>query len=444
MRDWIGRLVSIAAIAGVGALVTGFAFGAAFAAIFLFVFLVIAVALALRARARLAGWLRQPSADEIPDDDGTWGDIYARLHRILREQTASRASLSHALWRFRQAGEAMPDGVIVLDGANRIEWMNPSAEGHFGLTFKRDRSQAITNLIRHPAFVGYLDAQHYGEPLLLKGAGDAERVLSIQLVPYGNHEKLLLSRDVTRWERLESMRRDFIANVSHELRTPLTVLRGFLETLSDARDADEKVYRRSLELMTGQAERMQRLVEDLLMLSRLEDSRYPLKEEPIDVPALLAAVLAETEGINRGEHRIASRAEPAWLVANREEVRSAFTNLVTNAIRYTPAGGDISVTWAVEDGEPTLRVRDNGEGIAPEHIPRLTERFYRVDRSRSRSSGGTGLGLAIVKHVLQRHQARLAIESEPGRGSTFSCVFPATRLVEPSGRLASVTPIRAA
>jgi two-component system phosphate regulon sensor histidine kinase PhoR len=444
MPDWTGRLASIAAIAAVGALLTGFVAGAAFAALFLFVFLVVAVALALRARARLAAWLAHPSADEMPDDEGTWGEIYARLHRMLREQSASRASLSHALWRFRQAGEAMPDGVLVLDADDRIEWMNPSAEDHFGLTFKRDRGQAVTNLIRHPAFVGYLEAQRFGEPLLLRGPAEADRVLSVQLVPYGQHEKLLLSRDVSRWERLEAMRRDFIANVSHELRTPLTVLRGFLETLSDARDSDEKLYRRSLELMTGQAERMQRLVEDLLMLARLEDSRYPLKEEAVDVPALVHSVLAEAEGLNQGRHRIDFRIEPVWLHASREELRSAFSNLVTNAIRYTPPGGDILVTWGMEGGEAVLRVRDNGEGIAPEHIPRLTERFYRVDRSRSRSSGGTGLGLAIVKHVLQRHQARLEIASEPGQGSTFSCLFPSARIAPASGRVAEVAPIRAA
>lgn len=344
MRDWIGRLVSIAVIAGTGALLTGYVAGAAFAAVFLFAFLMIALSLALSARARLARWLANPFADEMPGDEGVWGDIYARLRRLFRQQSSSRANLSHALWRFRQAGEAMPDGVIVLDGSNRIEWMNPSAEAHFGLTFKDDRGRAITNLVRHPSFGGYLDAQHYGEPLAIKGPGEADRSLSVQLVPYGDHEKLLLSRDVTRWERLESVRRDFIANVSHELRTPLTVMAGFLETLSDARETDEKLFRRSLDLMTGQAERMQRLVEDLLMLSRLEDSRYPLREEPIDVPALIGSVLVEAESLDRGEHRIASRLEPAWLLANREEVRSTVSNLVTNAIRYTPTGGDVVVT----------------------------------------------------------------------------------------------------
>ncbi len=428
MPPWTGRLVSIAAIGGAGALLTGVLVGAWFAALFLFVYLLIVVSIGLAARARLARWLADPSIDDMPEDTGPWEEIYARLHRILREQAASRTSLSHALWRFRQAGEAMPDGVIVLDEDDRIEWLNPAAEGHFGLSFKGDRGQPVTNLIRHPAFVAYLEARQYGEPLTLRGTVEGERVLSLQLVPYGSHEKLLLTRDVTRWERLEATRRDFVANVSHELRTPLTVLMGFLETLSDAREADEKLYRRSLELMTAQAERMRRLVEDLLMLARLEDSRYPLTEEPVDVAALLRSVVAEAEGLSRGQHRITADIEPARILASREEIASAFANLVNNAVRYTPAGGDIRVTWAVEGGEPTLRVRDNGEGIAPEHIPRLTERFYRVDRGRSRSTGGTGLGLAIVKHVLQRHQARLAIESTPGKGSTFSCVFPASRL----------------
>jgi two-component system phosphate regulon sensor histidine kinase PhoR len=395
---------------------------------------VITVSIGLRDRARLARWLRNPNLEEIPEGEGPWSDIYAKLHRMHRQQKESRASLSHTLWRFRQGAEAMPDGVLVLDADNRLEWLNPSAEAHFGMTLQRDRGQPVTNLIRHPAFVGYLEGQHFAEPLILKGPGEVDRILAVQLVPFGDREKLLLSRDVTRWERLEAIRRDFIANVSHELRTPLTVVKGFLETLNDAQHTDEKLYRRSLALMTDQADRMHRLVEDLLTLSHLEDTRTPLREEPVDVPALLQTVLAEAESLNRGEHRIASDIAPGWLLANRDELRSAFSNLVTNAIRYTPPGGEITVTWGIESGEPVLRVRDNGEGIAPEHIPRLTERFYRVDRGRSRASGGTGLGLAIVKHVLVRHQARLAIESEPGKGSAFACVFPAARMASPSAR----------
>ena len=346
--------------------------------------------------------------------------------------------------RFRDAAEAMPDGVIVLDADNHIEWMNPAAERHFGISLDNDRRQPITNLLRQPALLDYIDGQHFGDPMQLKELGDSDRIFSIQLVPYGDQQKLLLSRDVSRWERLEAMRRDFIANVSHELRTPITVMKGFLETLTDAREQDDRLYRRSMELMTEQAERMQRLVEDLLMLSRLEDSRYPLREESIDVPALVRSVLMDAEALNRGQHRLHQETERVWLHGSRDELRSALSNLVSNAIRYTPPGGDIDVHWGLEDGKPVFRVKDNGEGIAPEHIPRLTERFYRVDRSRSRSTGGTGLGLAIVKHVLQRHQAHLEIESEPNQGSTFRCVFPAARITPASDTKAEITPIRAA
>ncbi len=431
MRDWIGRFLLIAAIAGTATLAAGYAPGPAWAAGLAFAAFLLALGFALRERARLARlarWLARPAPGDMPDESGPWDDLYARLHRAFREQRETRGNLSHALWRFRQAAEAMPDGVLVLDGEHRIEWMNPAAEAHFGIAFRRDRGQAVTNLIRHPGFVAYLDSRHYAEPLLLKGPAEGDRILSVQLVPYGEREKLLLSRDVTRWERLEQMRRDFIANVSHELRTPLTVMRGFLETLSEAGEADGKLRRRSLELMTDQSERMQRLVEDLLQLSRLEDSRYPLREEAVDVPALVAAVVAEGESLSGGRHRLAATIGRAWLHASREELRSAFTNLVTNAIRYTPPGGRIEVTWGLEGGEPVMRVKDDGEGIAPEHVPRLTERFYRVDQSRSRASGGTGLGLAIVKHVLQRHQGQLEIESAPGLGSAFACRFPASRL----------------
>ena len=444
MRDWSVRLLPIAALAVAGALISGLLLGAFAAAAFILVVLLAALALEYRQLHRLSRWLASASLKDVPDAQGPWGELYAALYRVLRQQQRTQASLARTLVRFRQAGEAMPGGVVVLDGENRIEWMNPSAEDHFGLALKHDRQRAITNLVRHPMFAGYLDARHYGEPLTLKGLGESERILSVQLVPYGDNEKLLLSRDVTRWERMESMRRDFIANVSHELRTPLTVMKGFLETLTEARGEDERVYLRSLELMTDQAERMQRLVEDLLMLSRLEDSRYPLREEPIDVPALIQSVLRDGESLNRGQHRISSRLDPAWMVGSREELRSAFSNLLSNAIRYTPPGGDILVSWTLENGAPAFRVRDNGDGIAPEHIPRLTERFYRVERSRSRSSGGTGLGLAIVKHVLQRHQGRLDIASELGEGSTFSCLFPASRAAPASGHTAEVTPIRVA
>ena len=432
MPPWTGRFLALAFLAfGLGFAAGHFA-GAAWGAAAALAPVLAVLAFHLRERERLKRRLADPDGADPSDAHGTWGDIQALLHRLLREQSRTRASLSHALWRFRQAAEAMPEGVMVLDGTDRIEWMNPAAEGHFGLTVKGDRQQVVTNLIRHPSFGDYLAARNWGEPLVLKGPSEGDRILLVMLVPYGRDEKLLLSRDVTRWERLEAVRRDFVANVSHELRTPLTVLKGFLETMTDADPGDEKTRQRALALMTDQADRMQRLVEDLLMLSRLEDSRYPLKEEPVDVAALCAAIVAEGENLSAGRHRLTLAAAPQRLTGSREELRSAFTNLVTNAVRYTPPGGAIAVEWSVAGGEPVLRVTDQGEGIAPEHIPRLTERFYRIDRGRSRATGGTGLGLAIVKHVMARHQGRLEIESEIGKGSTFACRFPATRLAPPA------------
>jgi two-component system phosphate regulon sensor histidine kinase PhoR len=249
-------------------------------------------------------------------------------------------------------------------------------------------------------------------------------------VPYGDRDKLLLSRDITRWERMETTRRDFVANVSHELRTPLTVLGGFLETLSDMREPDPDMLRRSLQLMSEQSTRMQRLVEDLLTLSKLEGAQNPLRDEFADLPEIVRSLFREAQALSGGRHRFSLRIEHHdGLKGSAEELRSALSNLISNAVRYTPEGGEIEVSWCKRDAEPVFAVRDTGIGIEPHHVPRLTERFYRVDRSRSRATGGTGLGLAIVKHVLSRHQARLEVESEPGKGSTFSVVFPSARSV---------------
>jgi two-component system phosphate regulon sensor histidine kinase PhoR len=239
----------------------------------------------------------------------------------------------------------------------------------------------------------------------------------------------VISRDITRWERLEAMRRDLVANVSHELRTPITVLAGFLETLNDQVEPDPVMQKRAMELMTQQTTRMQNLVEDLLTLSRLENARGPASEQRVDVPRLVHAMHHEALALSARRHQITLEVdESLWLVGAENELRSIFLNLITNAIRYTPAKGSIAISWhAAEDGGAVFSVRDTGIGIAPEHIPRLTERFYRVDRSRSRETGGTGLGLAIVKYALSHHQARLDIQSEPDQGSTFSATFPARR-----------------
>jgi len=386
----------------------------------------------LRNIALLRRWLRNPVPEAVPQGSGAWDGIFAEFYRMLRRQRQSESRLTATLEDFQQAGAAMPDGLVILNAADRIEWCNPVAEQHFGLDRARDLGQSITFLVRRPQFAEYLHSQEYSEPLTLRQSRGSDYILSVQLVPYGDRQKLVISRDVTDFERVETMRRDFIANVSHELRTPLTVLCGFLETISESRNAEGELLRRALPLMAEQARRMQRLVEDLLTLSRLESSHNVPREEKVDVPNLVRALYNDAVALSGGRHRIVlDVACDDWLLASEEELRSAFSNLISNAIRYTPERGELTISWGRRLAEAVFSVRDTGIGIAPEHISRLTERFYRVDRSRSRETGGTGLGLAIVKHVLNRHHGRLEIESEPGKGSTFTAVLPAQRLLPP-------------
>jgi two-component system phosphate regulon sensor histidine kinase PhoR len=433
VKIWGNFLLILLALALAGLLAWPFAGPAVAVAVFAAGLLALAAA-HYRHIGMLRRWLRDPAPDHVPQGWGIWDRIFADLYRMLRRQRQGEARLAAALEDFRRAGSAMPDGMVILDAQDRIEWCNPTAESHFGIERERDRRQGITNLVRQPQFIDYLHAQSYGEPLVLRLTRESEIILSVQLVPYGDRQKLVISRDITDLERVETMRRDFIANVSHELRTPLTVLGGFLETI-DAQNADDpRLLKRSLPLMIDQASRMQRLVEDLLTLSKLESSHNPPREEPVNVPGLVRALYQDALALSAGRHRILlDLGADDWLVASEEELRSAFSNLISNAVRYTPDGGEVVIAWQRRGNEAALSVRDTGIGIAAPHLPRLTERFYRVDRSRSRETGGTGLGLAIVKHVLNRHQARFEIASEPGRGSTFSAVFGAERLLAPAG-----------
>lgn len=385
--------------------------------------------------SQLYRWVCSTTAQPVPEGRGVWEEVFTGLVRLMRRQTHIESRLSAALGRFQQAGAALPEAVVVLDDTDRIVWCNPRAEGYFGLDNQRDRGQQITYLIRYPQFVQYLEAGRFSEPLVMRlNRSEGELILSVLLAPYGDSGRLLLSRDITRWERLETARRDFVANVSHELRTPLTVLSGFLETLADMREPDPEMTRRSITLMVEQTTRMHHLVEDLLTLSRLESANTPLREDLVDVPELVRTLYREAEALSAGRHTITLRLEhQGGLKGSTDELRSALSNLISNAVRYTPERGEIEINWSVQDGRPSFSVRDSGIGIEPHHIPRLTERFYRVDRSRSRATGGTGLGLAIVKHVLSRHQAHLEIQSEPGRGSTFSAVFPRARATRRPG-----------
>ncbi|MBU3735382.1 MAG: phosphate regulon sensor histidine kinase PhoR [Methylobacterium sp.] len=378
----------------------------------------------------LLRWLKHPEPNEIPIGSGIWEDVFAALYQEQRKQNRSQNQLSSTLERFHRAASALPDGVVLLNDADQIEWCNPTAELQLGLVLQQDGGKPITYLVRQTEFVDYLQIQNYQEPVKLNSARNPEIMLEIQLVPFGDNQKLLLCRDVTPLEKIETMRRDFIANVSHELRTPLTVVGGFLETIEDMEGGIDVSIRRYFGLMQEQTLRMRRLVEDLLMLSQLESSKNVLQEGDINVPSLLNSVLNEGISLSGGRHPISLQCDHSLhLKGATEELHSAFGNLVSNAIRYTPAGGEIRLSWQLRGEEAVFSVSDSGIGIEPQHLSRLTERFYRVDRSRSRATGGTGLGLSIVKHILTRHQARLEIESTPGQGSTFSAVFPAERLL---------------
>ncbi len=373
-------------------------------------------------------WSRKEHGATLPRSSGAWEELYAQLYHRGRATQRDHAALTEALISFRGAAQALPEGVVTLDANNAIVWCNAQAEDHLNLALAKDAGQKISNLLRTPDFTAYLSSREWGLPVQLRlrhAQNGAERLLSLQLVAYGDAQKLLLSRDITRFEKLETMRRDFVANVSHELKTPLTVLSGFLETVSEA-DLPAAQRDEYLALMREEADRMERLVDDLLTLSALEGKDAP-REREIDADALFARIASTAAQLSGGRHAVAFDIEPGTIITGSEtELASAFTNLVSNAIRYTPDGGRIGVRWSVApDGRAVFSVTDDGIGIEPQHVPRLTERFYRVDRGRSRQSGGTGLGLAIVKHVLTRHQAVLSIESEVGKGSVFAATLPA-------------------
>ena len=396
---------------------------------------------------RVLAWLRQDAAagqaPALRGPQGLWGEAVDRMRRQLRQREQQAAASEARLQAFLAALQASPNGVILLDAEGHIEWCNQTAAGHFGLELPRDLIQSIGNLLREPDFSAYLAAGDYAQDLLLPGRERSPLQLvqlSVRLHPYGEGRRLMLSRDVTQLEQAEAMRRDFVANVSHEIRTPLTVLAGFVETLQTLPLADDE-RSRYLGLMAQQARRMQLLVQDLLTLSRLEGSAPPGTGQWTSVGALLQRCEQEARALSaqitpRGAapQRLVFPAPAALqacgeIAGNPEELHSALSNLIGNAVRYTPAGGLITVDWQCQDdGGARFCVRDSGPGIAPEHLPRLAERFYRIDRSRSRDSGGTGLGLAIAKHSLQRHGAQLHIASVLGQGSAFSAHFPAQRV----------------
>jgi len=380
---------------------------------------------------QLLDWLRTPEA-ETPHLPGLWGEVAHRIFRVLRQKDMQLAEEQRRLQQFLSAIQASPNGLLLLDENEHITWISDVAADHFGLDPVRDLGQRVTNLIRQPAFVQYLQGRDYRESVKCLMPRGMQGFLSVQARSYGDGQTLFLSQDITERERADNMRRDFVANVSHEIRTPLTVLSGFIETLA-ALPLTEAERFKVVNLMGQQAERMQTLVSDLLTLAQIEGSPRPASDRWIAIGGLMRRLQVDAEGLSRGRHpmtfTVDDHGKSAELAGVEGEWISAMGNLVSNAIRYTPEGGAVDVRWVSgKDGGGEFSVRDGGIGIESEHIPRLTERFYRVDSSRSRGTGGTGLGLSIVKHVVQRHGGELRISSEPGKGSTFSIVVPAARV----------------
>lgn len=378
----------------------------------------------------LSNLLQSPSYGEIPTAMGLWGEVYYRLHKLVKSWRSQLLSIEQQHQRFIQAIQASPNGVIMLNDENQIEWCNHFAEQHFSLNAQKDVGQRIIHLLRKPAFIEYIVKQDYSSPVRLKSMGVAEQFsLDVQIFPYGDNHKLILSQDVSQLDKTESMRKNFVANISHELKTPLTVLAGFLETFTDLplSDAEKANY---LELMTTQTSRMKALVDDLLILANLEANPEPPKHTKINTGDLLRKLCDEARAMSNHRHLIElNHLSTRDILGDEFELSSALINLISNAIRYTPVDGQITIIFKDQpDGSAIISVQDTGLGIAEEHLPRLSERFYRADKSRSRDTGGTGLGLAIVKHIIQRHRGELLIQSTLGKGSVFSLLIPKERL----------------
>jgi len=382
---------------------------------------------------RLYQWLDNPDAsEEAPQSIGMWGSIFDGLNKLHQSHLRTQDRLRARINRVQESTNAMRDGVIMTDARGTMEWWNGSAEHLLGFRRSTDRGQYIHNLIRNPAFKAYFDSRDYREPLELNSPAKPHLHLQIQISLFGDDDRLIVAKDVTRLYQLEQMRRDFVGNVSHEMRTPLTVISGYLETLVDHADELPPKWRRAINTMAAQSSRMEALITDLILLSRIETGEHTVDDTLADMDALLNQICHDAQALSGSkQHRITVNISDHRLLRGDEsQLRSAFSNLVFNAVKYTPAEGEVTVSWTANRDGAHLSVKDSGIGIDPVHIPRLTERFYRADPSRHKDTGGTGLGLAIVKHVLINHDGNLEIRSKPGEGSEFICHFPRERLVE--------------
>ena len=379
---------------------------------------------------RLAIWTADPQFAEIPLHFGLLGDIYSKISRVALRQAQKEKRLTALVNEYTASTSALPDAAVALDASGRIRWFNDAASRLLGLQPAKDVGQPFLNLFRNPEMADFIKRADYSDMLQTNAPGNSERKLEVRLAPYGNEQTLLLAQDITERLQHERMRKDFVANVSHELRTPLTVVSGFIENLQIDEEVNAERLARPLELMAQQTARMSRIVEDLLLLARLESDTKRNRNDEMDIAGLIRNAADEIDSLTVAVPRIDCEITSSRrLRGDEKQLRSVVTNLLVNAVNHTPADGTIRIIWRDDGPQSLLEVEDNGEGIAPEHIPRLTERFYRVDAGRSRDRGGTGLGLAIVKHILQHHDGRLEIRSRLGEGSRFVCRFFAPRLL---------------
>nr|WP_315483692.1 phosphate regulon sensor histidine kinase PhoR [uncultured Undibacterium sp.] len=417
---WISAAVRMTIILALSAVATYF-FGVVTGLVLALFSMIALIVVQLQYLLNLSDWLDNPNSARLPDGWGAWTEIFSRLYKLRRGDEKNQSELAEWLARFRQAMTLLPDGLVIMDDVMFLEWCNPIAEHHLGLDLSRDKGMRVTNLVRTPEFIDYIILGRYETPLTLSLR---DRKLIVHVIPFENRRQILVTHDITESERIDMMRRDFIANASHELRTPLTVINGFLEIASMQPDMEVSIRSSHVKLMIEQGERMQRLVEDMLTLSRLESTEFKVRTEHIDMHLMLRHICQEAQALSAGRHQISLEFDGPDIQGSSDEIRSAISNLVTNAVRYTPEHGEIKLIWKNTSQGPKCVVQDNGIGISQEHISRLTERFYRVDKSRSRETQGTGLGLAIVKHVLIRHDAQLMIESSVNVGSKFCVQFP--------------------
>lgn len=381
---------------------------------------------------QLLHWAKREQKAQLPESPLHWGELFDILTKQQREQIERETALDNSISRLQNFTAVLPDALVVIDSQNNLEWWNLAAERLLGLNEQMDKGRSILNMLRDPRFIRYYQRKQYAEPLTLVSPLEHEVQLQYQITVFGEGNRLLLARDISRVMRLEQTRQDFVANASHELRTPLTVIRGYLETFLDNKEQLPTAVCRGLDSMRLQSQRMENLVTDLLLLSRLESNNHIVDEHPIYIQEMLKNIIDSAKGLSADKvHKISMEIEPEYdLVGQEAELHSAFSNIIYNAVRYTPSEGHIHIRWRVTVKGGYLSVKDTGVGIAAMHISRLTERFYRVDESRSSDSGGTGLGLAIVKHALARHGACLKIKSKLGKGSIFSCCFPPEMVIK--------------